>query len=60
MCNLKMNLANNSSLNKCKVDTGVDSNLLPIGVYKYLRSNVNKLAKTVDRSVRLVAYNNRN
>ena len=53
-----MNLDNNSCLNKCKVDTGVDHNLLPIGVYKYLCGNVDKLAKTIDRSVRLVAYNN--
>ena len=58
MCDLKMNLGNNSYLNKCKVDTGVDGNLLPIGVYKHLGSNVNKLAKTIDRSVRLVAFNN--
>ena len=58
MCNLKMNLGNNSCLNKCKVDTGADGNLLPVGVYKCLGGNVNKLAKTIDRSVRLVVYNN--
>ena len=42
----------------CKVDTGVDDNLLPICVYKHLGGNVDKLAKTIDRSVRLVSYNN--
>ena len=52
-----MNLGTKSCLNKCKVDTGVDGNLLPIGVYKHIGGNVDKLAKTIDRSVRLV-YNN--
>ena len=60
MCNLKMNLGNNSCLNKCKVNTGAYGNLLPIGVCKCHGSNVDKLAKTVDGSVRLIAYNNRN
>ena len=36
MCNLKMNLGNNSCVNKCKVDSGGDGNLLPISVYKHL------------------------
>ena len=58
MYNLKMNPGNNFCLNKCKVDTGVGSNLLPIGVYKHLGGNKNKLAKTIDRSLRPVAYNN--
>ena len=38
---LKMNLGNNSCLNKCKVDTGADDNLLPIGVYKHLGGKTN-------------------
>ena len=58
MYHLKINLANDSCLNRCRVDTGVDGNLLPIGVYKCLGGNVDKLARTIDRSVRLVVYNN--
>ena len=58
MCNLKMNLGTKSCLNKCKVDTGADGNLLPIGVYKCLGGNVDKLAKTTNRFVRLFADNN--
>ena len=57
MCNLKMKLGTKSCLNKCK-DTGMNGNVLPIGVYKCHGGNVDKLAKTIDRSVRLVAYNN--
>ena len=53
-----MNLGTKSCLNKCKVDTGVDGNLLPIGVHKYLDGNVDKLPKATDRSVRLAVYNN--
>ena len=58
MCDLKMNLGTKSYLNKCKVDTGVDGNLLPMVVYKHLGGNVDKLAKIIDTFVRLVAYNN--
>ena len=58
MCDLKMNLGTKSCLNKCTVDTGAGGNLLPTGVYKCLSDNVDKLAKTIDRSVRLVACNN--
>ena len=57
MKDMKMNLGTKSRL-KCKVDTGVNDNLLPIGVYKCLGGIVDKLAKMIDRSVRLVAYNN--
>ena len=53
-----MNLGNNSCLYTCEVDTGADGNMLPIGVYKHLGGNVGKLAKTIDRSVRLAADNN--
>ena len=58
MCNLKMNLCTKSCLNQCKVDTGADGNLLPIGIYKHLGGNADRLAYTIDRSVRLVVYNN--
>ena len=48
-----MNLGT-KSLNQC---TGVDGNLLQISVYKCLGGNVHELAKSIDKSVRLVAYN---
>ena len=53
-----MSLGTKSCLNKFKVDTGADGNLLPIGVYKHLGGNVDKLAKTIARSLRLVEYSN--
>ena len=53
-----MNLDTKSCLNKCKSDTGVDGNLLPLSVYKCCGGNVDKLAKTIDRYGRLVAHNN--
>ena len=54
MYDLKMSLGTKSCLNKYKVHTVVDGNHLPIGVYKHLGGNVYKLAKTIDRSIRLV------
>ena len=36
----------------------MDGNLLPMGVYKCLGGNVDKLTKTIDRFVRLVEYYN--
>ena len=57
-CNLKTNFGTKSCLNPCMVDTGVDGNLLPIGVYKCLGGNVHKLAKSIDRYMRCVSYNN--
>ena len=57
MCDLKMSLGTKSCLNQCKIDTGADGNLLPIIVYKCLGGNVGELAKSIDKFVRLVAYN---
>ena len=52
---MKINLGTKSCLNQCKVDTGVDDNLLLISVYKCPGGNVFELAKSVGKPV---AYNN--
>ena len=57
MYNLKRNFGTKSCLNQCKVDTVVDGNLFPIGVYKHLGGNVCELAKSIDKSMRLIVYN---
>ena len=53
-----MNLGTKSCLNQCKVDTGADDNLLPISVHKSLDGSLHELAKAIDKSMRLVTYNN--
>ena len=53
-----MTLGANSCLNQCQVDTGADGNLLPRNVYKKLGGNMKELTRMVDKSVRLVVYNN--
>ena len=58
MCDLKVNIGSKSCLNQCKIITGADGSLLPVSVYKCLVGNVCELAKSIDKSVRLVAYNN--
>ena len=58
MYDLKMTLGAKSGLNQCKVDTGTDGNLLPINVYIRLVGNFREFTRTVDKYIRLVAYNN--
>ena len=43
-----------------KVDTGADGNLLPLGEFfkHFPDANMNQLAKTIDSSTKLYAYNN--
>ena len=43
-----------------KVDTGADGNLLPLGEFfkHFPNANMNQLAKTIDSSTKLYAYNN--
>ena len=53
-----MNLGTKSCLYQCKVDTGVDCNLMLINVYKCLGGNVHELAKSIDKTASLVVYNN--
>ena len=53
-----MNLGTNFCLNQCKVDTGVNGNLLAMSIYKCLGGNMCELAKSTDKSARLEAYRN--
>ena len=45
-------------LKQCKVDTGADGNLLPVNIYKRLGGSMRELTRMVDKSVRLLTYNN--
>ena len=46
-----------SCLNQCKIDTGADGNLCPVSMFKQLGDNMAELRETIDKTMRLVAYN---